>query len=687
MAGCSKRNVSEARVDAGKAAALAPTPPKPAPRVHLPKPAAWLLPEASDLPPERRAVQVSEAKERVVDAVAAREKGLVVVNLQDNWAPVLFEDGQTAHGKPLINRYRQVFVGLANDETDGDGQPLPPGQKNFLELYGIPPALSVLRERFLADEGRDCSHVDAEKLLATNSIPAWGERTEREENAKHQKRQARLDKVVQELGLTDVQALAASEDAAAAKYTKDARAHLAFEARVSALGEVEKRMLCEGRLNAEKHELGKYDGPLRMAVVEFQEENMLLDRTDMGRGTLEAMTRSIGENNLAALRRVLTERAAHAGGVLEDGSVTPAPNKDGTPRPGPTYKTMTGEERPVPNLVAAATDATLDWLGIETADDALAFFKRHEAKDFGWLKVAVPFPEKPEYYSDHMDLSVQIDRGDIWYDLPFASTGERLPQPRRILPSLTLFTKWRDQKIPLVKWRSTIGGWRGEMAADGHEYLRYKGSDVGPRVWRHIVAAPVWIPPESTPLGGMIKKRWVNGKPQWVTNYDEVGPGYLSAYGLAMAIHVEKRVHRDGHVTYFDNGIRSHGSSDYRSLLGRFSHGCHRLYNNLAVRLFSFVLAHRQMQTMGPVTLDFRRTFYREEKTFDLRLPVRGYYYLLDPPVPVEVLEGNIKGKLQAPVGGYVKKPGEEYPNDRPPPVGGTPLDRTGAASTEGNEA
>lgn len=662
----------------------------PVPKPHVPAPEA-LRPAATErLPPERRAIQVWEGSERLVDAEQARGAGLVVVDLRDEWAPRLFEDGQTADGKPLVNRYRQVFVGLANDKTDGDGQPLPAGGKNYLELFGIPPALSVLRERFLADEGRDCSGVDTEALLGTHGIPAWGERTERDELAKHDKRGARLAKVLAERGLADVAALAALEDPSQARAIKEARSHLEFAAKRAALAEVEKRMLCEGRMDPQKHKPGFYDGALRAAVVEFQEENMLLDRADIGRGTLEAMTRSIGDNNFAALRRVLAERATHAGGILEDGSVAPPPKRDGTPRPAPTYRDAAGVEVPIPDLVSEATQATLDWLGIKTPEDATAFFKRHGARDFQWLKVAVPFPRKPDYYLEHMDLFVEIDRGDIWYDFPFDDKGEKQPQPRRLLPTLTLFTRWNGQQIPLVKWRSTIGGWRTEMASDGHDYMRYKGSDVGPRVWRHIVSAPVWIPPESTPLGGMVKRKLVNGRSQWVTNYDEVGPGYLSAYGLAMAIHVEKRIHRDGKVTYFDNGIRSHGSSDYRSLLGRFSHGCHRLYNNLAVRLFSFVLAHRKMQTMGPVTLDFRRSFYKDEKIFDLRLPVRGYYYLLEPPVPVEVLEGNIKGKLKAPIDGYVKRPGEDYPTSRPPPLSGSPQDKSGGAAPgagEGNEA
>jgi hypothetical protein len=34
-----------------------------------------------------------------------------------------------------------------------------------------------------------------------------------------------------------------------------------------------------------------------------------------------------------------------------------------------------------------------------------------------------------------MDLSVEIDRGDVWYDFPFDAAGVRQPQPRERFPS------------------------------------------------------------------------------------------------------------------------------------------------------------------------------------------------------------------------------------------------------------
>jgi hypothetical protein len=391
------------------------------------------------------------------------------------------------------------------------------------------------------------------------------------------------------------------------------------------------------------------------------------------------MARPLLDNDMRALRRVIEERAAHAGGFIEDGSVTPGPGRDGQPRKGPTYKTATGERAPVPNLVAAATEAVMARLGLRTPEDALGFFKRHPPADFAWLKVAVRFPPLPEYYGAHMDLFAEIDRGDIWYDFPFDDKGQRVPQPRRRYPSFTMFARWRGERVPLVRWRTTIGGWRAELAADGEEYLRYKESDVGPRVWRHVVASPVWIPPLSSPLGSMTKKKWVRGRIDRVTNYDEVGPGYLSAYGLVAGIHVEMR-RREGGATFFDNGIRTHGTFDYMSLRGRFSHGCHRLYNNLAVRMFSFVLKHRRARTLGPMALNFRRTFYADGEVFDMRLPTRGFYYELDPPLPVETLEGEVKGLVKKPPPGYVKKPGVEYASTAPPAAPSGPESKAGAA-------
>src|SRR5262249_35526192 len=202
-------------------------------------------------------------------------------------------------------------------------------------------------------------------------------------------------------------------------------------------------------------------------------------------------------------------------------------------------------------LATAATDALMARLGLDEPEDALAFFQRHPPRDFRSMRVAVRFPPLPEYHAAEMDLSVEIDRGDVWYDFPFDDKGVRQPQPRQSLPLFPPYPRRRGERVPLVRWRTTIGGWRSELASDGQEYYRWKGSDVGKRVWRHIVTTPVWIPPASSPLGSMVKQKKVNGMFVKVTNYDETGPGFLSAYGLAAAIHEQIVRTPDGAVGYY----------------------------------------------------------------------------------------------------------------------------------------
>jgi hypothetical protein len=636
-----------------------------APRPRSTLPDVDALPAAAGLPPERRALQVVAGEERVVDADVARARGLTLVDLGDDWAPALFDDGGGPGGAALPNRYRAIFTGLAGDRTDGDGQALESGDKNYLELFGVPPTLGVLRARFLADAARTCDPTfDTAKLLAVDEIATWGATTEHKELAKHHNRELRLEAARAQAGAESLEALASADP----RYAKDVGAHRRMEAERAAFSEVEKRLACEGTLDLAKHKAGVYDTPMRKAMFDFQQEHTVFDQADLKRSTLEVLARPLLVNDFAALRRVLTERAVHAGRILEDGSSKA------------TYPGGDGARHPVPDLVTAATDAVLARLDLETPEDALAFFQRHPARDLRALRVAVRFPPPPEYHAGQMDLSAEIDRGDVWYDFPYDDKGVRQPQPRQHFPVFTLYTRWRGERVPLVRWRTTVGGWRSELAADGQEYLRWKGSDVGKRVWRHIVTTPVWIPPASSPLGSMVKEKKVNGMFVKVTNYDETGPGYLSAYGLVAAIHEQVIRGAEG-TTYYDNGIRTHGSFDYMSLRGRFSHGCHRLYNNLALRLFTFVLQHHRVHTLGSIALGFRRTFWWKGDVFEMRLPSRGFYYELDPPLPVEVLEGRIMGARDKPVSGYVRKPGVVYATTtKPPDASDTPESRAGGA-------
>src|SRR6185369_16087280 len=157
------------------------------------------------------------------------------------------------------------------------------------------------------------------------------------------------------------------------------------------------------------------------------------------------------------------ERVADAAGIVEDGSVA----KGGET---PTYVDEGGESHPVPNLIGDFVGALLGEMGIATPQDMEAFLRTQSSESFATLRVAYEPPPLPSYYAPVMDLSAEIDRGDVWYDVPFGTGGKPLAQRRLRYPTFTLYTTWREQKIPLVRWRTTIGSWRSELGADGHIY-------------------------------------------------------------------------------------------------------------------------------------------------------------------------------------------------------------------------
>ena len=251
------------------------------------------------------------------------------------------------------------------------------------------------------------------------------------------------------------------------------------------------------------------------------------------------------------------------------------------------------------------------------------------------LHVAFKAPPLPAYYTPdegktEMDLSVQIDRGDIWYDVPFDARGKPIVQRRDHYPHLTLFVNWHGQKIPLVQ------------VADDDRVVAQRDARRRPRLHevqelRHRAAR---VEADRRDAGLDSARRDAGegsaedegagsqGRAGHLVNTDVMGPGYQSAYGLVMGIHIDPK--RGG----FDNQIRTHGSVDYTSIARRFSHGCHRLVNNRAVRLFDFVLHHRRFRRIGDVPLNLKKRFEVEGETYRYALTTRGYYYELGEPDP-----------------------------------------------------
>jgi hypothetical protein len=209
--------------------------------------------------------------------------------------------------------------------------------------------------------------------------------------------------------------------------------------------------------------------------------------------------------------------------------------------------------------------------------------RRARGGRLGALRVAVTLPPAPRYHAAHMELRVEIDRGDV------ALAGGARKDARR--PTFVMYARDGAREVALVRWPTTIGGWKKERNDDGEVALKYKESDVGERVWRHLIAAPAWLPPESTPETDLVR---ADREGNLSLKRDLVQPGYRNAFGLVMMIHHEARA-QGGKTTWLDHGIRSHGSVDYRSIGRGTSHGCHRLHNQLVLRMSGFVLQHREV--------------------------------------------------------------------------------------------
>ena len=594
----------------------------------------------------------------VADAHAG---GLLDVDLGDNWAPFILQDGDGADAKP--NAYRETFVGLANDEIEAEGEASRAGEHNYLEAFGIPPTLSVLAARMEADAAparEACiDAVDRPGLEAFTGDVGYLDRDRSKRDYEQELHDADwLEKEVGArvaTGMTRDAALGALHDDPKARGRVDRETR--GRARVRAVRAAQARLVCEGLLSPRSRFLaGMYDLPTHEALATWERKNYVFGWGFLGGETLGLLLQPSRSLLLDAFKRFLAERVADAAGIVEDGSINAARKKN-----PPTWRDAAGATRPVPDLIGDHVTALLAAIGVATPEDAIAFLRAH--KD-GLAKLHVAFkpPPLPDYYqpddgAKEMNILAEIDRGDIWYDFPFDAKGKPIVQRRDHFPHVTLFVRWHGQKIPLCWWRTTIGSWRSEMHADGHVYFKYKNSDVGPRLWKTIVASPVWIPPDGTPVKDLLTRKVLdrNVGPVTVVNTDVMGPGYQSAYGLVMGIHIDPA--RGG----FDNQIRTHGSVDYTSIARRFSHGCHRLVNNRAVRLFDFVLRRRAYKRIGDVPLYLKKRFEVDGDKYRYALTTRGYYYELATPVPVNVLEGRIMGDVKKPITAYVRKPGVDY--------------------------
>lgn len=566
--------------------------------------------------------------------------GLTVLDLSDAWTPRVFSEDGTA-GQP----YRTTYLALADERL----RSLPRNQpaERYLELYGIQPTFRVLHERIAEDARHGCHDAvdDGALALVQSTLRPWAADpgTHERKLAEYGAFRRRLEATARQRGAPSIDALR-GDPSLASTFERWDRLRAPIEATRAA----QAHLHCDGLLGTRVPD-GLLDWQTSYGLRIYQQRHVVVSA-----GFLDAQTRRVlaldsREADFLAVLRTLRERVVDATGLIEDGSAAHAHRKVlGRELDPPELHAHGGQPpapSPAPDLVSPATEAAARALGWT---DASSFRRSWETEHHG--AVAVPLPPLPAWHSPHMELRAEIDRGDVSYVYP---DRRRAGDHRR--PVLTLYTRYEGEDIALVQWATTIGGWKPERGRDGAVRLRYKGSPVGPRVWRDLIASPAWLPPPGTPDSDLVRQR---GE-RFVPNHALLGPGYRSAYGLAMLVHHEPRQPRDPSAPplLLDEGVRTHGSVSYRSILVGSSHGCHRLYNHLAVRLTGFVLAHREHVRRGRMPAGYQRQVSYRGASGALRVDTRGYLFELTPPVPVEVLEGTIHGPRREPPTGARELP------------------------------
>ncbi len=547
----------------------------------------------------------------------AAAQGLTVLDLADGWLPGVFSE---TPDRPLpLRRYLQD---LASERFGRGGTYASARRDRHFELFGVAPAIAVVRARLLDGARHACHDAVADGPLAAQ-------------------RRA--------LG----------------------RGPGGDPARRAAVRVVEAHLACDGLLPRGLVD-GRFDKKTAEALLVFQRRHMLVDHGRVDLETKGALVADSRELDFRALLRALRERAADAAGLIEDGSASGGPgevlgrqldNEEiraalgrvtavGAPEaPGLVARagggtileasTMGGAVLPAtsaaPDLVSAAAEAAaraLGWTSPEAAAAALAAGLP--------AQVAVRLPPRPAYHAAHMELRAEVDRGDVSLAPPRTKSGRSRARANARRPTLTLYARAAGGEIALVRWPTTIGGWKPQERRDGTVALKYKESRVGAAVWRDLLALPTWRPPPGIPT----RKLLVRTRGGWAVKREPIGPGYRASYGLVALMHHQlvPGLGEGGGDGLVDYRIRTHGTPAWRSVIRGESHGCHRLYNHLVVRLAGFLLRHREHVRHGVVRDGYARTIEYQGREIALEADARGYRYELTPPVPVNVLEGAVHG-------------------------------------------
>ena len=640
--------------------------------VTMAKPAAAPAATPAAVPAEVLVVDSGKAVRQMAPENARRD-GLTVVDLSDDWLPFVFSETPDKP-QPL----RPFLVDLANGRTRAGKNYARPREDRFFEAFGIFPSLNLLRRR-LADKKRHACHdrvKDAvlEELSPKNVIPP--EEPEKVPNPDP--------------------ATAAETPLVTTGKTISPRPLTALETR--AVTAMQAHLRCEDLLSG-KANTGRMDRRTGEGLKTYQRLHMLADNARIDLDTRMVLLGDSREHDFRALLRALRERVVDATGLLEDGSALgvqgevqgrvldssefrplpvpgeqPATTATGTPAAPPVAQAPiqppvaappadpSAKVTAAPDLIATATHAASQALGWTSPDTALANTlpppapragAKHAARKAAKgptplpTAVALKLPPLPAYHGAKMELRAEIDRGDVVLARPKLDKDghKKWRPPVADRPTLTLYARDGDKEVALSRWPTTIGGWKTIEKKDGTMALKYKASVTGEALWPEVLATPTWHPAPGMPTRKLLIKVGDTFQPKT----EIIGPGYRAAYGLVAIVHHQIMERNDkGEPQLMDLRIRTHGTPAYRSVKRGESNGCHRLHNYLALRLSGFLVRHREHVRDGLVPEDYVRNLEYKGQKVALESESKGYRYKLTPPVPVTVLDGDVKGDVRS---------------------------------------
>ena len=581
------------------------------------------------------AVPVYEDGEPTDEEVCPDTTDLAIVSLDDDWTPRVLQEAPEL-GERGAQPYRDTYLALANERFDVlDDEN---SERRYLELYGIFPTRSLLIAR-LQDQERHQCHAAIDDTPLTEFEGRinfrWDPDLRGRLVRRHRNLKARVERLVEREEEVD-------EPSDLEDHPEHSRVYERFERSreaVEAIRTAQEHLACDGMIDLEEVERGVLDVKTMRALRRYQRKHFVVGRGHLAEDTVDALAEDSRELDFRATLRMLRERVVDATGLLADGSASHGHREVlGRELDPPELRFRSGQPAApngAPDRIAEATEAAAEALGLtdpETAAEQLRALPE---------RVAIRLPESPTFLArdGNRVMWTEIHKGE--------ADGERGPD-HVARPVMTIYAMEGDQPVALVRWPTTIGGVKEVENSAGWVHERRFESPTGEFVWRDVVASPAWLPPPSTPDEALT----LGGGSSWRPNDDLLGPGYESAYGLAMVIHhrIRESDDPDEEPRFIDDGIRSHGSVSYRSITHGTSHGCHRLYNHLAVRLTSHLLAHRRHTREGNEELNYSRVVRHRGRSAKIEVDSRGYFYELDPPVEVLVAEGEAPGPNDAPI-------------------------------------